>query len=164
MGKLALDSAAAASIVPGMSETDFSEVLNELDALETELEAIRVAVDEGDELFVASPTARQSALRHLETAVRHTVESARALIGEADWEEPEDALDAIEILVEEDVLPGRIGQTLVGLAEFAAEHNEETGWDADADPGGAFERLSESVEALTEYQEYVGHFLKEWHD
>lgn len=137
-------------------------MLHELDALEAEIEAIRVAVEEGEEMFSTSPTARQAAMRHLETAVRHTVGSARALIDEADWEEPEDNLDAIEILVEEDVLPGRVGMTLIGLAEFAADHGEESAWEADADASGAFEQLSEGVEALAEYQEYVSHFLKEW--
>jgi uncharacterized protein YutE (UPF0331/DUF86 family) len=145
-----------------MREADFSTVLHELEALEPEIEAIRVAVDEGEELLSASPTARQVAMSHLETAVRHTVKSARALIDEADWEEPEDNLDAIEILVEEDVLPGRVGATLSDLAEYTADLGEESGWEAD--PAEAFERLSEGAEALSEFQEYVHHFLKEWVD
>ncbi|HUP01824.1 MAG TPA: HepT-like ribonuclease domain-containing protein [Gemmatimonadota bacterium] len=147
-----------------MAEPDFSEILRDLDALDSEIEAIRVAVDEGEEMFTSSPTARQAALRHLEAAVRHTVESARGLIEEADWEEPENSLDAIEILVEEDVLPGRVGVTLIGLAEYTAELGEESVWEADADATGAFERLSEGVDALAEYQEYMSHFLKEWGD
>lgn len=145
-----------------MAETDFSEVLKELDALEAELEAIRVVVDEGEETFTAAPTARQAALRHLEAALRHTLTSARGLIDEADWDEPEDGPDAIEILVEEDVLPGRIGLTLVSLVEYVSEHGEEAGGDPDAD--SAFERITESVEALAEYQEYMSHFLREWGD
>lgn len=147
-----------------MSETDFSEVLNELDALEAEIEAIRVSVDEGEEVFTASPTARQAAMRHLEAAIRHIVNSARSLIEEADWEEPEDNIDAIEILVEEDVLPRRVGSTVVGLTEYSTEYGEESAWDSDEVPSGAFDRIAEGVEALAEYQEYVGHFLKEWHD
>ena len=147
-----------------MNEPDFSAVLHELDALDSEIEAIRVAVDEGEEMFTSSPTARQAAMRHLEAAIRHTIDSARSLVEEADWDEPEDSLDAIEILVEEDVLPGRIGVTLIGLVEYAAETGDETEWEAEADATGAFERLSEGVEALAEYQEYVSHFLKEWGD
>lgn len=145
-----------------MADTDFSEVLRELDALDAELDAIRVVVDEGEETFSAAPTARQAALRHLDAALRHTLTSARALIDEADWDEPEDAPDAIEILVEEDVLPGRVGLTLVSLVEYVSEHGEEAGGDPDAD--SAFERISESVEALAEYQEYMSHFLREWGD
>ncbi len=144
-----------------MSETDFSEVLRELDALEAEIEAMRVAVDEGEETFTTAPAARQAALRHLEVAMRHAVGAARLLIGEADWEEPEDGLDALEILVEEDVLPGRVGLTLVGLADYVTELGEEAGYDGVDDPV-AFERLSEGVDALAEFQEYVHQFLKEW--
>lgn len=163
-GSQAVDTGGAPPILRVMSEPEFSDMLHELDALEAEIEAIRVAVYEGEEMFSASPTARQAAMRHLETAVRHTVGSARALIDEADWEEPEDNLDAIEILVEENVLPGRVGMTLIGLAELAADHDEVSAWeaDADADATNAFERLSEGVEALAEYQEYISHFLKEW--
>ncbi len=144
-----------------MPESDFSDILRELDALEAEVEAMRVAVDEGDETFATAPAARQAALRHLGVAMRHAVNAARTLIDQADWEEPEDNLDAIEILVEEDVLPGRIGLTLVDLADYITEMGDETGYDSSDDPV-AFERLTEGVDALAEYQEYVHHFLKEW--
>lgn len=145
-----------------MAETDFSDVLKELEGLDAELDAMRVVIDEGEEMFDTAPTARQSGLRHLGAAMRHTVNAARALIDEADWEEPEDGLDALEILVEEDVLPGRVGQSLVSLAEYAAEHGEDVGWDADAD--SAFEQITEAVEVLAEFQEYLSHFLREWSD
>ncbi len=145
-----------------MTETNFTQVLRELDALDAEIEAIRVAVDEGEETFSAAPTAREAALRHLEGAMRHTVVSARALLKGAEWEEPEDNLDVLEILVEHDVLPGRVGATLVGLAEYATNHKDDSGWEAEEDATSAFERLSEGVDALAEYQEYVHHFLKEW--
>jgi len=144
-----------------MPESDFSDILRELDALEAEVEAMRVAVDEGDETFATAPAARQAALRHLGVAMRHAVNAARTLIDQADWEEPEDNLDAIEILVEEEVLPGRIGLTLVDLADYVTEMGDETGYDSSDDPV-AFERLTEGVDALAEYQEYVHHFLKEW--
>jgi uncharacterized protein YutE (UPF0331/DUF86 family) len=144
-----------------MPDADFSEVLGELDALEAEIEAMRVAVDEGEETFSTAPAARQAVLRHLEVAMRHAVRAARLLNEEADWEEPEDDLDAIEILVEEDVLPGRIGLTLVSLADYVTELDEESGYEVADDPM-AFDRLSESVEALAEFQEYVHNFLKEW--
>ena len=133
-----------------MGDETFEDVSHELDALESEVEAMRVAVDEGEETFAAAPTARQAALRHLEHAMRHVVESAWSLI------------DAIEILAEEDVIPGRLGVTLIGLAEYAAEHGEEEGWEASAEAGDAFERVSESVDAITEYIELVHHFMKEW--
>ena len=145
-----------------MSEESFEEVTRELDALESEVEALRVAVDEGEETFTAAPTARQSALRHLDHAMRHVVDAAWSLIDEADWDEPEDNLDAIEILAEEDVIPGRLGSTLIGLAEYAAEHGEEEGWDASAEAADAFEHVSEGVDAITEYIELVHHFMKEW--
>ena len=145
-----------------MSDANFEDVTREIDALESELEAMRIAVDEGEETFTAAPTARQSALRHLDTAMRHVVESAWSLIDEADWDEPEDNLDAIEILAEEDVIPGRLGVTLMTLAEYASEHGEEDGWEADAEAAGAFERVTEGVDALTEYIEFVHHFMKEW--
>ncbi|MGH7571253.1 MAG: HepT-like ribonuclease domain-containing protein [Gemmatimonadota bacterium] len=144
-----------------MPDADFTEVLRELDALEAEIDAMRVAVDEGEETFVTAPAARQAALRHLDAAMRHAVGAARHLIDEADWEEPEDSLDAIEILAEEDVLPGRIGLTLVGLADYVTELGEESGYEGSDDPV-AFERLSEGVDALAEFQEYVHQFLKEW--
>lgn len=145
-----------------MSDESFEDVTHELDALESEVEALRVAVDEGEETFSAAPAARQSAHRHLEHAMRHLIESAWSLIDEADWDEPEDNLDAIEILAEEDVIPGRLGATLVGLAEYAAEHGEEEGWEATAEAADAFERVSEGVDAITEYIELVHHFMKEW--
>lgn len=145
-----------------MSDETFEEVTHELDALESEVEAMRVAVDEGEETFAAAPAARQSALRHLDHAMRHLIESAWSLIDEADWDEPEDNLDAIEILAEEDVIPGRLGVTLMSLAEYAAEHGEEETWEADVEAAGAFERVTEGVDALTEYIEFVHHFMKEW--
>lgn len=145
-----------------MSEGNFEQVAHELDALESELEAMRVAVDEGEETFIAAPTARKATLRHLEHAMRHVVESAWSLIDEADWDEPEDNLDAIEILAEEDVIPGRLGVTLMGLAEYTAEHGEEEGWEADAEAPGAFEHVTEGVDAIAEYLEFVHHFMKEW--
>lgn len=144
-----------------MTDSDFTDVLRDLDALEAEIEAMRIAVDEGEETFVTAPAARQAALRHLDVAMRHAVGAARHLIDEADWEEPEDSLDAIEILVEEDVLPGRIGLTLVGLADYVTEFGEESGYEGSDDPV-AFERLSEGVDALAEFQEYLHQFLKEW--
>ncbi|HEY7471786.1 MAG TPA: hypothetical protein VIE68_05495 [Gemmatimonadota bacterium] len=144
-----------------MSAGNFEGVTHELDALESELEAIRAAVDEGEESFVA-PTARRAAMRHFDHAMRHVVESAWSLIDEADWDEPEDNLDAIGILAEEDVIPGRLGDTLMGLAEYATEHGEEEGWDADAEAIGAFERVTEGVDAIAEYLEFVHHFMKEW--
>ena len=145
-----------------MSDESFEDVTHELDALESEVEALRVAVDEGEETFSAAPAARQAAHRHLEHAMRHLIESAWSLIDEADWDEPEDNLDAIEILAEEDVIPGRLGATLVGLAEYAAEHGEEEGWEASAEAADEFERVSEGVDAITEYIELVHHFMKEW--
>ncbi len=145
-----------------MTEADFAGVQGELDALESELEAIRVSVDEGEETFEAAPTAKQAALRHLELAMRHVVDSAWSLVEEAEWGEPEDNLDAIEILAEEDVIPGRLAVSLTGLAEYAADHGEESGWEADVGADGAFERLTESAEGLAEYLEYIHNFLKDW--
>jgi len=145
-----------------MSDANFEAVTHELDALESELEAMRVAVDEGEETFTAAPTARQAALRHLDHAMRHLVDSAWSLIEEAEWEEPEDNLDAIEILAEEKVIPGRLGVSLMSLAEYAAEYGEEEGWEADAEATGAFERVTEGVDAIAEYLEFVHHFMKEW--
>ena len=145
-----------------MSDGTFEEVAHELDALESELEAMRVAVDEGEETFAATPTARRAAMRHLDHAMRHVIESAWSLIDEADWDEPEDNFDAIEILAEEEVIPGRLGVTLVGLAEYVAEHGEEEGWEAGADETGAYDRVTEGVDAITEYLEFVHHFMKEW--
>ncbi|MBW3661008.1 MAG: hypothetical protein KY397_05170 [Gemmatimonadetes bacterium] len=138
---------------------DFSNLLLELDQLESELEAIRVVVDEGQEMYAAAPTAREAALRHLEMAMRHVLDSAWSLIEESQWEEPEDGLDAIEILAEEDVLPGPLAVSLIGLAEYATEHGESAGWDADAEE--SYERLSEAVDSLAEYQEYLHQYLKE---
>ncbi|HUF89375.1 MAG TPA: HepT-like ribonuclease domain-containing protein [Gemmatimonadota bacterium] len=145
-----------------MSDANFEAVTHELDALESELEAMRVAVDEGEETFTAAPTARQAALRHLDHAMRHLIDSAWSLIEETDWEEPEDNLDAIEILAEEKVIPGRLGVSLMSLAEYAAEYGEEEGWEADAEATGAFERVTEGVDAIAEYLEFVHHFMKEW--
>jgi uncharacterized protein YutE (UPF0331/DUF86 family) len=145
-----------------MSDGSFEEVTRELDALESELEAMRAAATDGEETFAVAPTARQAALRHLDHAMRHMVESAWSLIDEADWEEPEDNLDAIEILAEKDVIPGRLGVTLIGLAEYAAEHGEEEGWEANAEAADAFDRVTEGVDAVAEYIEFVHHFMKEW--
>lgn len=145
-----------------MSDANFEAVTHELDALESELEAMRVAVDEGEETFTAAPTARQAAMRHLDHAMRHLIDSAWSLIEETDWEEPEDNLDAIEILAEEKVIPGRLGVSLMSLAEYAAEYGEEEGWEADAEATGAFERVTEGVDAIAEYLEFVHHFMKEW--
>jgi uncharacterized protein YutE (UPF0331/DUF86 family) len=145
-----------------MSDGSFEDVTHELDALESEVEAMRVAEDEGEDTFAAAPAARQTALRHLDAAMRHLLESAWSLIDEADWDEPEDNLDAIEILAEEDVISGRLGSTLIGLAEYAAEHGEEEGWEASAESADAFEHVSEGVDAITEYIELVHHFMKEW--
>ncbi|HWC06252.1 MAG TPA: hypothetical protein VG799_03275 [Gemmatimonadota bacterium] len=144
-----------------MANGDLSDILRELDSLEAEIEAMRVAVDEGEETFVTAPAARQAALRHLDVAMRHAVNAARSLIDEADWEEPENGLDALEILVEEEVVPGRIGLTLVDLADYVTELGEGLANETGDDPV-AFERLTEGVDALAEYQEYVHHFLKEW--
>lgn len=145
-----------------MSERSFEEVTEELTALESELEAIRAAVYEGEETFAAVPTARRAAMQHFDHAMRHVVESAWSLIDEADWDEPEDNLDAIGILAEEDVIPARLSDTLMGLAEYATERGEEEEWDADAEAAGAFERVTEGVDAIAEYLEFVHHFMKEW--
>ena len=144
-----------------MAHDDLNDILRELDSLEAEIEALRVAVGEGEETFVTAPAARQAALRHLDGAMRHAVNAARSLIDEADWEEPEDGLDALEILVEEKVVPGRIGLTLVDLADYVTELGEASDYETGDDPV-AFERLTEGVDALAEYQEYVHHFLNEW--
>ena len=72
--------------------------------------------------------------------------SVRSLIDEADWEEPEDGLDALEILVEEKVVPGRIGLTLVDLADYVTELGEASDYETGDDPV-AFERLTEGVDA-----------------
>lgn len=138
---------------------DYAELLVELEQLESELEALRVVVDEGDDTYAAAPTAREAALRHLEVAMRHVVDSAWSLIDAADWDEPEDNLDAIEILAEEDVIPGPLAVSLISLAEYATDHGEAAGWDADAEE--SYERLSEGVDSLAEYQEYVHQHLQE---
>lgn len=144
-----------------MPETNSSEVLHEIEALESELEAIRVAVDEGEETFSSAPTAREAALRHLELAMRHTLESARALIEATDWEQTDDGLEAIEILAEENVIPGRLGVSLIALAEYAAEHEDDQAWEAEESAEGAFEHVSMGAESLAEYLEYVHHYLKD---
>lgn len=143
-----------------MADSNFADVQGELDQLEGELEAIRIVVDEGVDTYTSAPTAREAALRHLDLAMRHTVEAAWSLIEEADWEEPEDSLDAIEILAEEEVIPGRLAVSLAALAEYATDHGEEAGWEADT--GESYERLTEAAEAVAEYIEYMHHFLKEW--
>lgn len=139
--------------------TDYTDLQLEIDQLESELEAIRVVVDEGEEMYHSAPTAREAAVRHLEMAMRHVVDSAWALVEQADWDEPEDNLDAIEILAEEDVIPGPLAVSLISLAEYATEHGEAAGWDADAEE--SFERLSEATDSLAEYQEYLHEYLRE---
>lgn len=137
---------------------DFADVLQELDALESELEPIRLAIDEGEGGLVRSRTARETGYRHLETAVRHALASARGLIEEADWDEPENEIDALGILAEEDVLPRRLADTLVELAEFASEDGGKEPWEED----GLYDQMSQGADALSEYLEYVHLFLKEW--
>ena len=139
---------------------DFSEALGHIEQLESELEAVRLVVGEGESGYAAAPSARQSALRHLELAMRHAVDSAWSLVEEADWDEPEDGPDAIDILAEEDVIPPALASTLTGLVEYAAEFGE----DAVRAPGAAesYEQLQEAAEALPLYVEYVHQFLKEW--
>ena len=44
-----------------MANDDLNDILRELDSLEAEIEAMRVAVDEGEETFVTAPAARQAA-------------------------------------------------------------------------------------------------------
>jgi len=141
-----------------MAKADFAQVLEELDALESELDPIRVLVDEGEETFGHAPTARESAFRQLESAVRHTLGSARALIQETAWESPEEELDVIEILVEEDVVPERIGADILEIAEFTTEELDEHAWESD----GLYDRMEKSVDTLSEYIEYVHHVLKGW--
>lgn len=141
-----------------MDTADFAQVLQELEALESEIEPMRLAIDEGEDVFGRAPTARETGYRHFETALGHALASARGLIEEADWDEPEDDLDAIGILVEEDVLPQRVGDTLMELAEFATEDGGEKPWEEDR----LYDRMSQGVEALTEYLECVHLFLKEW--
>lgn len=138
---------------------DYTDLLLELEQLESELEAIRVVVDEGEEMYHSAPTAREAAVRHLDVAMRHVVDAAWALIEEADWDEPEDSLDAIEILAEEDVIPGPLAVSLISLAEYATEHGEAAGWDAEAEE--SFDRLTEATDSLAEYQEYLHQYLRE---
>lgn len=146
-----------------MADADFSDILAELDALESDLDAIRVAVDEGPETFASAPTARQEGMRHLDMGVEHVTETAWGLIEEAEWEEPEDDADAIEILAEEDVIPGPLALELIGLVEYVSEHEEESGWDV-ADETGLFERLGEASESFAEFLEYVHQFLRTWEE
>lgn len=146
-----------------MSEADSSDILGELDALESDLDAIRVAVDEGAETFASAPTARQEGMRHLDMGVDHVTETAWALIEEADWDEPEDDADAIEVLAEEDVIPGPLALSLIGLIDYVAEHEDESGWDV-ADETGLFERLTEASESFAEFLEYVHQFLRAWEE
>lgn len=143
-----------------MAKADFAAVSRELDALESEIEPLRVSVDEGEDVFTKAPTARETAYHHLAAALGHAIGSARSLIDEADWDEPEDDLDAIEILVEEDVVPGRIGSDIIDLAEFATQDGGEEPWEGD----GLYDRMTQGVETLSEYLEYVHLFLKEWAD
>lgn len=143
-----------------MPEVDFTLVLDELDSLETEIDAVRVAVDEG-ETFHEVPSARQAMLGHLGLALQHAINAARSLIDRADWEEPEEGLDAIQILVDEEVLPRRVGATIMDLADTVAELEDGSAYQTADDPV-TFEQLTEGLDALTEYQEYVHQFLKEW--
>lgn len=140
-----------------MSKADFAQVLEELDALESELDPIRLLVGEGEKMFARAPAARENAFRQLESAVGHTLESARALIKETDWQKPEEDLEEIEILVEEDVVPERIGADILEIAEFTTDELDD-GWESD----GFYDRMAKSVDTLSEYIEYVHHFLKGW--
>lgn len=140
-----------------MAQADFAQVLQDLDALESEMEPLRLAVDEGEESLLESRTARDAAFRHFETAMRHALSAARGIIEEADWEEPESEIDAIEILVEEDVIPRRIGDTLIEQAELATEEGGEEALEEDL-----YDRVSAGADALGEYLEYMHLFLKEW--
>ncbi len=141
-----------------MPKADFAQVLLELDALESELEPIRVLVDEGEDRFGRAPTARAAAYRQLESAMNHTLTAARALIAQADWEEPEEDPEAIEVLVEEDVLPERVGADILELAEFTTEQLDEEATESE----DLYDRMLQGIDTLTEYVEYVHHFLKRW--
>ena len=145
-----------------MSERSFEEATDDLEALESELEAIRAAVYEGEETFAAVPTARRAAMRHFDHAMRHVVESACSLIDGAGWDKPEETLDAIGILAEKDVIPKRLSDALMGLAEYATERGEEDEWDPDTEAAAAFEHVTEGADAIAEYLEFVHHFMKEW--
>ena len=138
-----------------MAKANFARVLEELEALESELDPIRLVVDEGEETFGRARTARESAFRQLESAVGHTLGSARALIEETGWEASEEDQGVIEALVEEDVVPERIGADILEIAEFTTD---EHAWESD----GLHDRMAKSVDTLSEYIEYVQHFLKGW--
>ena len=141
-----------------MATADFAQVLDELDALESELDPIRLLVDEGEETFGHAPTARESAFRQLELAVRHTLGSARALIEQTQWEAPEEELEVIDVLVEEDVVPERVGADILEIAEFTIHELDEHAWESD----GLYDRMAKSVDTLSDYIEYMHHFLKGW--
>ncbi len=141
-----------------MPKAHFDQVLQELDALESELEPMRLVVDSGEDRFRRAPTARANAYHHLEAAMTHAMESARALIEETQWEVPEEGVETIHLLVSEDVLPERVGADLVEIAEFMAEHTDDDGWESPDLHG----RVAQGAEVLSEYVEYVHHFLKSW--
>jgi uncharacterized protein YutE (UPF0331/DUF86 family) len=141
-----------------MAGSDFAQVLQELDALEAELDPMRLLVDEGEQTLVRAPTAIEHAYRQLESAIGHTLGSARALVEQAEWKAPQEDLDAIEVLVEKDVLPERIGADIVEMAEFTNDGFVEMAWASD----GLYDRMARGVDTLSEYVEYVHHFLKEW--
>jgi len=141
-----------------MPKAHFDHVLQELDALESELEPMRVVIDSGEQRFRRAPAARAIAYQHLESAMGHTLESARALIEEAAWEVPEETAEAFHLLVEQDVVPERIGTDIVEIVEFMAENAGDDGWEAPR----LFDRVAQGVDTLGEYVEYVHHFMKAW--
>jgi hypothetical protein len=141
-----------------MPKAHFDQVLQELDALESELEPMRLVIDSGEERFRRAPTARANAYGHLEAAMTHALESARALIEEVDWDSPEETAEAIQLLVEQDVVPERIGTELVEIAEFMAENAGDDGWESPR----LYARVAQGADTLGEYVEYVHHFLKAW--
>ena len=51
--------------------------------------------------------------------------------------------------------------SLVALAEYAAEHEDDQAWEAEESAEGAFEHVSMGAEALAEYLEYLHHYLKD---
>ena len=54
-----------------------------------------------------------------------------------------------------------LGVTLIALAEYAAEHEDDQAWEAEESAEGAFEHVSMGAEALAEYLEYLHHYLKD---
>jgi uncharacterized protein YutE (UPF0331/DUF86 family) len=141
-----------------MAGSDFAQVLQELDALEAELDPMRLLVDEGEQTLARAPTAFEHAYRQLESAIGHTLGAARALVEQAEWKAPEEDVGAIEVLVERDVLPERIGADIVEIAEFTNNAFGDMAWESD----GLYDRMARGVDTLSEYVEYVHHFLKDW--